>query len=72
MTTPPEKDLERIAKLETPEQCEIFERNAIRKARSDLAVGAVSVLWNFERSPTVRVIRLSANVLRRYTPMNES
>jgi hypothetical protein len=40
MTTPPEKDLERIAKLETPEQCELFERNAIRKARYDLAVGA--------------------------------
>ena len=40
MTTPPEKDLERIAKLETPEQCELFERNAIRKVRSDLAVAA--------------------------------
>jgi hypothetical protein len=39
MTTT-ERASESIASLETPEQCEIFERNATKQGRSDLAVAA--------------------------------
>jgi hypothetical protein len=40
MKTPSEKPFETIAKLKTPEECELLERNAIREVRPDVAVAA--------------------------------
>lgn len=40
MKAHPEKPFETIANLDSPEKCEIFESNAAKQGRSDLAVAA--------------------------------